>query len=102
MARAPHRVRHVPAGDHVTKSMEHDGRTIYAGVDHGAAMGDQAHELDLISGRTRAISRDELGLRQKVTEDFKKVLGECDGVCEWHPTYGWVPEAGCPVHDPDG
>lgn len=56
-------------------------------------------EHDLISGSARAISRDEAGLREKVTKDFKKILGDCDCICEWHPTYGWVPEAGCPVHD---
>lgn len=24
----------------------------------------------------------------------------CDHICEWTYPYGFVPEAGCPVHDP--
>lgn len=24
----------------------------------------------------------------------------CGRECHWHPVYGWVPEADCPVHDP--
>lgn len=56
-------------------------------------------EQDLINGSVRAISRDEVGLREQVTKHFRAVLGDCDNVCEWHPTFGWVPESGCPVHD---
>lgn len=24
---------------------------------------------------------------------------ECDHECAWVKPYGWVPEAGCPIHD---
>ncbi len=43
------------------------------------------------------VERDQADI---LTNDFKKVLGQCEMECHWHPTYGWVPEAGCPVHDP--
>lgn len=26
---------------------------------------------------------------------------KCGNYCSWTPPYGWVPEACCPVHDPD-
>lgn len=26
-------------------------------------------------------------------------VSECGWACHFHPTYGWVPEADCPVHD---
>lgn len=28
-------------------------------------------------------------------------VSECGYACHWHPVYGWVPECGCPEHDPD-
>lgn len=26
---------------------------------------------------------------------------KCDGVCGWTWPFGYVPECGCPIHDPD-
>lgn len=29
------------------------------------------------------------------------ITGECSNACGHYKGYGWVPEAGCAVHDPD-
>ena len=31
--------------------------------------------------------------------DFPRLL--CGNACAWVEPYGWVPEDGCPVHDPE-
>ena len=59
-------------------------------------------ELDLHTGHTRIISRNEEILMARVTTHFKQELGQCESDCMWHPVFGWAPAAGCPVHDPDG
>ena len=59
-------------------------------------------ELDLLSGAVREISANEEKLVEVVTRHFMQELGQCEGACTWHVVFGWAPEAGCPVHDPDG
>lgn len=59
-------------------------------------------ELDLHTGHTRIISKNEEILTDWVTRHFMQQLGQCEGACTWHRVFGWAPEAGCPVHDPDG
>lgn len=57
--------------------------------------------LDLITGEITAPSDDELAWEEHMTAKFKKQLGDCDGICRYTEPYGWVPECGCPIHDPD-
>ena len=57
------------------------------------------YEMNLITGKNRIIPKDERQYREAMTNQKKAELGDCDFDCEWHPAFGWVPEAGCPVHD---
>jgi hypothetical protein len=56
---------------------------------------------NLITGEVRQLSLDEQGRNHVLTKREKQLRGECDNLCEWVHPYGWVPEAGCEVHDRD-
>jgi len=55
--------------------------------------------LNLITGELSTLSPEEEAYEEHMTSEFKKRLGECDCACRYSEPYGWVPEAGCPVHD---
>lgn len=57
--------------------------------------------INLITGSVRVNSLEEQKRQDSMTAHYKSTLGECDGdyACMWTKEYGWVPEAGCPVHD---
>lgn len=58
-------------------------------------------ELDLITGRFKVPTQAEEAHEDRMTKLTKERLGECDFACRYTEPYGWVPECGCPIHDPD-
>jgi hypothetical protein len=57
--------------------------------------------LNLITGRIELPTDAELAHEERMTELTKKRLGKCDCACRYTEPFGWVPECGCPIHDPD-
>ena len=58
-----------------------------------------AYSENLITGKVTPISQGQLDWEERKTKEMKEKLGDCDCECHWADGYGWVPEAGCPVHD---
>jgi len=54
---------------------------------------------DLISGQVVIPSKHELQHEEQMTAMIKHDTSECGYECCYTEPYGWVPEAGCPVHD---
>jgi len=58
--------------------------------------------FDLVSGQTVVMTAAEIQHDEYMTATFSQSLGGCDFACCYAEPYGWVPECGCPVHDPEG
>ena len=54
---------------------------------------------NLATGVVAVNTEQEQKYQDFMTLQHKKVFGKCDRECDWVKHYGWVPEAGCPVHD---
>lgn len=54
---------------------------------------------NLATGKIVLISDAQLKWEDEKTARMKALLGDCDCACRWNDSYGWVPEAGCKVHD---
>jgi len=61
------------------------------------SMGDIRYNL--LTGETTSPTQREMQHEEYMTATLKQSLGECDYECHYVEPYGWVPEAGCPVHD---
>ena len=44
-------------------------------------------------------NNEAMNLLEIYCEYLTEQLDDCECECHYHPTYGFVPEAGCPVHD---
>jgi len=54
---------------------------------------------NLASGKISINTNAEQKNQELMTSEYKAKLGDCDNECAWVEPYGWIPEAGCPVHD---
>ena len=57
---------------------------------------------DLITRNVTVITPEQEHAEDFMTALYKATHGDCDNACMWAEPYGWAPECGCPVHDPDG
>ncbi len=62
--------------------------------------GPAAYTHNLVTGKVTPVFQDQLDWEDKKTAEYKAKHGECNEQCRWMDGYGWVPECGCPVHDP--
>jgi len=56
---------------------------------------------DLINGSVSVPTRHEIQQEEYMTAVLRQSLGDCACECHYTEPYGWVPECGCPVHDPE-
>ena len=54
---------------------------------------------DLLTGETRILTDAEIQHEEFMTATLQQSIGDCEFACCWVEPFGWVPEAGCPIHD---